>query len=323
MKKLAKKTVVCSMGNLAASGGFYIAVACPKVVAEPGTLTGSIGVITQFPKVKGLLDRWDVKMETVKSGTLKDAGNPFAEMTAEERTYWQSLIDRVYSQFVRAVAQGRGLEEAAVRRIADGRVITGEEAKELKLVDALGNFYDAVELAKSEAKLSGEPHLVYPADERSLFLEQLMGSVAGAAADAVAARIEAPPRPRTPASTSSRADRDPIPTLYERGERDDGTAALGSLADGVHPLREADGLHLLRLPGSAGDEGSREPRRAPGRAGVHVPEPLPLQLRPRDGHPARARRRALPRSRQTRGRICRTSSAGPWRSCARSTGRRG
>ena len=190
MKKLAKKkTVVCSMGNLAASGGFYIAVACPKVVAEPGTLTGSIGVITQFPKVKGLLDRWDVKMETVKSGTLKDAGNPFAEMTAEERTYWQSLIDRVYSQFVRAVAEGRGLEEAAVRRIADGRVITGEEAKELKLVDALGNFYDAVELAKSEAKLSGEPHLVYPADERSLFLEQLMGSVAGAAADAVAARI--------------------------------------------------------------------------------------------------------------------------------------
>jgi protease-4 len=191
VKKLAqKKTVVCSMGNLAASGGFYIAVACPKVVAEPGTLTGSIGVITQFPKVKGLLDRWDVKMETVKSGTLKDAGNPFAEMTAEERTYWQSLIDRVYSQFVRAVAQGRGLEEAAVRRIADGRVITGEEAKELKLVDALGNFYDAVELAKSEAKLSGEPHLVYPADERGLFLEQLMGSVAGAAADAVAARIQ-------------------------------------------------------------------------------------------------------------------------------------
>ena len=261
-------------------------------------------------------------METVKSGTLKDAGNPFAEMTAEERTYWQSLIDRVYSQFVRAVAQGRGLEEAAVRRIADGRVITGEEAKELKLVDALGNFYDAVELAKSEAKLSGEPHLVYPADERSLFLEQLMGSVAGAAADAVAAISGAPPRPRTPASTSSRADRDPIPTLYERGERDDGTAALGSLADGVHPLREADGLHLLRLPGSAGDEGSREPRRAPGRAGVHVPEPLPLQLRPRDGHPARARRRALPRSRQTRGRICRTSSAGP-EVVRGSTGRRG
>jgi protease-4 len=192
VKKLAqKKTVVCSMGNLAASGGFYVAVACPKVVAEPGTLTGSIGVITQFPKVKGLLDRWDVKMETVKSGALKDAGNPFADMSAEERAYWQSLIDRVYGQFVRAVAQGRGLEEAAVRKFADGRVITGEEAKELKLVDALGNFYDAVELAKQEAKLSGEPHLVYPADERGMFLEQLMGSAAGAAADAVASRLRA------------------------------------------------------------------------------------------------------------------------------------
>ncbi len=191
VKKLAqKKTVVCSMGNLAASGGFYIAVACPKVVAEPGTLTGSIGVITQFPKVKGLLDRWDVKMETVKSGALKDAGNPFSEMTAEERAYWQSLIDQVYAQFVRAVAKGRGLEESAVRKFADGRVITGEQAKALKLVDALGNFYDAVELAKTEAKLSGEPHLVYPADERAAFLEQLMGSAAGAAADAVAARIQ-------------------------------------------------------------------------------------------------------------------------------------
>jgi protease-4 len=192
VKKLAqKKTVVCSMGNLAASGGFYVAVACPKVVAEPGTLTGSIGVITQFPKVKGLLERWDVKMETVKSGALKDAGSPFADMSAEERAYWQSLIDRVYAQFVRAVAQGRGLEEAAVRKFADGRVITGEEAKELKLVDTLGNFYDAVELAKQEAKLSGEPHLVYPADERGMFLEQLMGSAAGAAADAVASRLRA------------------------------------------------------------------------------------------------------------------------------------
>ena len=191
VKKLAqKKTVVCSMGNLAASGGLYVAVACPKVVAEPGTLTGSIGVITQFPKVKGLLDRWDLKVETVKSGALKDAGNPFSEMSAEERGYWQSLINRVYAQFVRAVAEGRGIDEAAVRKFADGRVLTGEEAKELKLVDALGNFYDAVELAKNEAKLSGEPHLVYPADERSLFLEQLMGRAAGAAADAVAARIQ-------------------------------------------------------------------------------------------------------------------------------------
>jgi protease-4 len=184
-----KKTVVCSMGDLAASGGFYIAVACPKIVATPGTLTGSIGVISQFPNLKGLAERFDVKMETVKSGKLKDAGNPFRDMTPEDRAYWQGLIDRVYGQFLRAVAEGRKLPEAEVRPIADGRVITGEEALERKLVDQLGNFYDAVDLAKTEAKLSGEAVLVYPPEDRGHFLEQLMGSAAGAMADAVRTRL--------------------------------------------------------------------------------------------------------------------------------------
>jgi protease-4 len=189
--KLAKKkTVVCSLGNVAASGGFYVAVACPKIVAAPGTLTGSIGVISQFANVKGLVERFNVKMETVKSGKLKDAGNPFRDMTPEDRAYWQALVDRVYGQFLSAVAEGRGLEEAEVRKVADGRVITGAEAKELGLVDALGNFYDAVDLAKTEAKLSGEPHLVYPPDERGRFLEDLMGGAAAAMADAVAARLK-------------------------------------------------------------------------------------------------------------------------------------
>jgi protease-4 len=189
VQKLAKKKpVVCSLGNLAASGGFYIAVACPKIVASPGTLTASIGVVSQFPNVKGLVERFDIKMETLKSGKLKDLGNPFRDMTAEDRAYWQALIDRVYGQFVDAVAEGRKLSAADVRKIADGRVVTGAEAKELGLVDQLGNFYDAVELAKNEAKLTGEPTLVYPPDERR-FLEQLMGSAAGAVADAVSARI--------------------------------------------------------------------------------------------------------------------------------------
>jgi protease-4 len=190
VKKLAgKKTVVCSLGNLAASGGYYVAVACPKIVAAPGTLTGSIGVISQFVNVKGLAERFDVKLETVKSGKLKDAGNPFRDMTAEDRAYWQALIDRVHGQFLAAVAAGRRLEVDEVRRIADGRVITGAEAKDLGLVDQLGNFYDAVELAKAEAKLTGEPHLVYPRDERSRFLEELMGGAAEAVMDAVHARL--------------------------------------------------------------------------------------------------------------------------------------
>jgi protease-4 len=190
VRRLAeKKTVVCSLGNLAASGGYYIAVACPKIVAAPGTLTGSIGVISQFVNVKGLAERFDIKLETVKSGRLKDAGNPFRDMTPEDRAYWQSLIDRVHGQFLQAVADGRKLEVEKVRKIADGRVITGAEAKELGLVDRLGNFYDAVELAKADANLSGEPNLVYPRDERSRFLEDLMGSGAAAIADAFHARL--------------------------------------------------------------------------------------------------------------------------------------
>jgi protease-4 len=188
-KLAGKKTVVCSLGNLAASGGYYIAVACPKIVAAPGTLTGSIGVISQFVNVKGLAERFDVKLETVKSGKLKDAGNPFRDMTPEDRAYWQRLIDRVHGQFMAAVAKGRDLELDQVRKIADGRVVTGAEAKDLGLVDELGNFYDAVELAKQEAKLSGEPHLVFPRDERHRFLEDLMGSAAGALADALHARV--------------------------------------------------------------------------------------------------------------------------------------
>ena len=190
VKRLAaKKTVVCSMGDLAASGGFYVAVACPKIVATPGTLTGSIGVISQFPNLKGLAQRLDFKMETVKSGSLKDAGNPFRDMTPEDRAYWQALIDRVYQQFLAAVAEGRGKKVSEIRPVADGRVITGEEAKDLGLVDALGNLYDAVDLAMAEAKLTGEPVLVYPPDDRARFLEQIFGEAAGAAADAVRARV--------------------------------------------------------------------------------------------------------------------------------------
>ena len=189
VKRLAaKKVVVCSMGDLAASGGFYIAVACPKIVATPGTLTGSIGVISQFPNFKGLAQRLDFKMETVKSGPLKDAGNPFRDMTPEDRAYWQALIDRVYQQFLTAVAEGRGLKIEQVRPIADGRVITGAEAKERSLVDALGNFYDAVELAKPRPSSPGSRcwsirPTTRPACWSSSWAEPC------AAADAVRARI--------------------------------------------------------------------------------------------------------------------------------------
>jgi protease-4 len=185
-----KKTVVCSMGNLAASGGFYVAMGCQKIVAEPGTLTGSIGVISQFINVKGLVERFDIKMETIKSGKLKDMGDPFRDMTPEARDYWQAVTMQVFEQFLGAVVESRKLPEAKVRAVADGRVITGQDAKALGLIDELGNFWVAVERAKTEAKLSGEPTLVYPPEDRAHFLEHLMGGAASAVARAFKAELE-------------------------------------------------------------------------------------------------------------------------------------
>jgi protease-4 len=189
----AKKPVVCSLGNVAASGGFYIAMGCPKgsVLAEPGTITGSIGVISQFPNVSKLAQRLDFRMETLKSGSLKDAGNPFRDMTPEDRAYWQGLIDRIYAQFLGAVVASRGLPEEQVRRIADGRVITGADAVEAGLVDRLGNFHVAIDRAMELAKATGEPELVYPPDDRVRFLEQLVGGMAGAATRAARAELTA------------------------------------------------------------------------------------------------------------------------------------
>jgi protease-4 len=190
-KVAAKKPVVCSMGTVAASGGFYVAMGCPKgnVLAEPGTLTGSIGVISQFPNLSRIAKRFEFSMETVKSGALKDAGNPFRDMTPEDRAYWQGLIDRIYGQFLGAVVASRGLPEEKVRRVADGRVISGEEAVAAGLVDKLGNFYAAVDLAMERAGVKGDPELTYPPDDRARFLEQIMGGMAGAATRAVKSEL--------------------------------------------------------------------------------------------------------------------------------------
>ncbi len=191
LRRLAEsKVVVCSMSSVAASGGFYVAMACDKVVAEPGTLTGSIGVISQFPNLKGLAEKLQVKMETVKSGKLKDAGNPFRDMTAEDRAYWQALVDEVHRQFVEAVVDSRGLDEAEVKKLADGRVLTGEQAQKLGLVDVIGNFHDAVDLAMEQAGLTGEPRLVYPPEDRVHFLEDILGGFAGALAEAVRSEVK-------------------------------------------------------------------------------------------------------------------------------------
>lgn len=157
-----KKTVVASMGAVAASGGYYAAVAADKIMANPGTITGSIGVIVEFMNAKELLEKIGLKGYVVKSGKYKDVGSPLREMEKEERELLQSLIDDVNGQFVKAVAEGRGLKVEEVRKIADGRVFTGAQAKELKLIDELGGLSDAISLGATMAGIEGEPDVIYP-----------------------------------------------------------------------------------------------------------------------------------------------------------------
>ncbi len=167
------KKVVASMGSLAASGGFYIACAAEKVFANPGTLTGSIGVIFEIPNVQGTLKWAGIQMQTLTAGKMKDAGSPFRELTPDERVYFQGVLSDVHKQFIDAVAEGRGLSADEVKPYADGRVFTGRQAKEWKLVDSLGGFDAAVKEAAKLAGISGKPKLEYPRQEKR-FLRDLL-----------------------------------------------------------------------------------------------------------------------------------------------------
>lgn len=170
----AAKPVVCSMGSVAASGGLYVAAACTKIVANPGTTTGSIGVISVIPNLQGLLDKVGVKVETIKTGALKATGQPDRPMTAEEKAMLQDMSRDLYAQFVGHVAQGRHLPVEKVREIADGGVFSGRRALELGLVDELGNFRDAVRLAARLGGIKGRPTLVKPEEKRDSWLAGLL-----------------------------------------------------------------------------------------------------------------------------------------------------
>lgn len=164
-----KKPIVASMGSLAASGGLYSALSASKIFCEPGTLTGSIGVIMQIPNFTQIAEKVGFKMVTVKSGKFKDVGNPFREMSEEDRAFLEQTIERVQDDFVRAVVEGRQLSEEHVRTFADGRVIVGSQAKELKLVDEFGDVYDAAravfDLRNEPLAEDEEPTLFYPLDK--------------------------------------------------------------------------------------------------------------------------------------------------------------
>lgn len=169
-----KKPVVVSMGSTAASGGYYIALGADHIIANSGSVTGSIGVISQLFNVQGLLDKVDVKVNTVKTGKFKDAGSPFREFGPEDREYFDELLADIYDQFVSDVAEARGMEVAQVKKYANGRVFTGRQAKEYKLIDALGSFQDSVDWVKEEVGMEGRANLVYPPKEELGFLSSLM-----------------------------------------------------------------------------------------------------------------------------------------------------
>jgi protease-4 len=167
------KTVIASMGSVAASGGYYIAAATDRILANPGTLTGSIGVIMETANLEGLLKKIGVESVVVKAGQHKDIGSPFRQMSDEERRLLQAVMDDVHQQFIEAVAEGRSLEVGDVTPLADGRLFTGRQAKEFKLVDEIGDLDDAIKLAADLGGIEGEPKVIEPRRRFSIrdFLE--------------------------------------------------------------------------------------------------------------------------------------------------------
>lgn len=158
LKNQGKKVVV-SMGDTAASGGYWLAAKADKIVANPATLTGSIGVIMETQNLQGLYEKIGIKNEPIKSAPLKDIGSSSRPMTPEERKILQGMVDDIYNQFVEVVAKGRKMPVATVRELADGRIFTGRQALELGLVDKLGNFNSAIDYAAELAGIKGRPEL--------------------------------------------------------------------------------------------------------------------------------------------------------------------
>jgi protease-4 len=169
------------MGSMAASGGYYIASACDRIVANPGTLTGSIGVIMQVGNVEELMKKIGVRGVNIKSGPNKDIGSPFQPLSPEGREILQTLVDNVHSQFVSAVARGRGLEEDRVRKLADGRIYSGAQAKDLGLIDDFGTLEDAIDIAGKRAGLGPDPMVFYSRPEQERWWEKIFFGVFGRA----------------------------------------------------------------------------------------------------------------------------------------------
>jgi protease-4 len=167
----AGKPVVASIGDMAASGGYYVASAADKIISEPGAMTGSIGVISTIPQLTDLLEKLGIEYVIIKGGEFKDIGSPYREITPEEKELLQDMIDDVHDQFINDIAAGRGLDVEDVRKVADGRILTGRQAKELGLTDEFGNLYDAIDLA---AEMAGVESPTITEFQRAPLLSELL-----------------------------------------------------------------------------------------------------------------------------------------------------
>lgn len=170
------KPVVVSMGSLAASGGYYVSAPANKIVANAGTLTGSIGVISQFMQYDSLLGKVGIGVNTIKSGKFKDAGNPFRKMSNDDKEYFQNLMDDVHQQFIAAVEQQREIDHDSLVSYADGRVFTGRQALRMGLVDTIGTFEDAVRILADLVNIDGEPSIVKERKRGATLFDYLLGN---------------------------------------------------------------------------------------------------------------------------------------------------
>ncbi len=188
------KKVIVSLGSVAASGGYYIASAGDRIIANPGTITGSIGVKMEVFQIQELAEKIGIGLEVLKSGEFKDIGSPYRELTEEDEGLIKKLLSDIQEQFITAVSEGRNIPSERVREIADGRIFTGSMALDLGLVDQLGNFRDAVDLAKKMAGIEGEPRLVYPTETRirlwDLILQNATRALSSALKDSIKPAIE-------------------------------------------------------------------------------------------------------------------------------------
>jgi len=180
LKVKKRKKVLTSMGSVAASGGYYIACASDFIVANPGTITGSIGVVMEFTNLEELLKKIGIKGVVLKGGEHKDIGSPFREMTPEEKRIMQEVIDNVHQQFIKAVVEGRKLDQSKVVPIADGRILTGEQAKQVGLVDDMGNLEDTIDIAARMVNIEGRPTVIRPKKKFTvwdLLLKQIASTI--------------------------------------------------------------------------------------------------------------------------------------------------